>query len=91
MRAVHVIVHGVVQGVGYRAWTRRTARAHGLSGWVRNRQDGTVEAVFAGADEAVAAMLAACGEGPPRARVEGVATTPRQKPVTAGFRVRRTA
>jgi acylphosphatase len=44
----HVIVRGVVQGVGYRAWTEHEARRRDLAGWVRNRRDGTVEAVFFG-------------------------------------------
>ena len=53
--ARHVIVLGRVQGVGYRAWTEREAQARGLQGWVRNRHDGTVEAVFAGPADAVRA------------------------------------
>jgi len=68
----HVIVRGRVQGVGYRAWTEWTAAGHGLAGWVRNRRDGAVEAMFAGAPEAVAAMIDACRSGPPGARVDAV-------------------
>ena len=68
----HVIIRGRVQGVGYRAWTELTARDHGLEGWVRNRRDGSVEAVFAGPAEAVAAMIEACRRGPPGARVDAV-------------------
>src|SRR5439155_20634748 len=52
----HVVVRGDVQGVGFRAWTEYTALARGLEGWVRNRRDSSVEAVFAGSNEAVAAM-----------------------------------
>jgi acylphosphatase len=52
-RAVHVRISGRVQGVGYRDWTERKATALGLSGWVRNRSDGDVEAVFGGPTEAV--------------------------------------
>lgn len=65
----HVVIHGVVQGVGFRYWTEDAARHHGVSGWVRNRRDGTVEAVFAGSASAVAAMIADCRQGPSSARV----------------------
>ena len=65
-------VHGRVQGVGFRYWTGRKATALGLSGWVRNRHDGTVEAVFAGPPDAVAEMLAALRQGPRLAEVTGV-------------------
>src|SRR5262245_49377088 len=67
-----VMIRGRVQGIGYRAWTEYTALDLGLEGWVRNRRDGTVEALFAGPQEAVAAMLEACREGPPGARVAAV-------------------
>jgi acylphosphatase len=69
-----VIVSGRVQGVGYRAWVEETAAAKGLDGWVRNRRDGTVEAVFAGSDAAVTDMITACHRGPSPARVTAVAT-----------------
>jgi acylphosphatase len=68
----HVIVSGRVQGCGFRAWTERQARARGLEGWVRNRRDGNVEAVFCGPAAAVEAMIASCHEGPAFARVTGV-------------------
>jgi acylphosphatase len=68
----HVVIHGRVQGVGYRAWTEVTALERGLEGWVRNRRDGAVEAVFNGPDEEVAAMIAECRRGPPGARVDAV-------------------
>jgi acylphosphatase len=67
-----VIVHGRVQGVGYRDWTRHVARDRGIEGWVRNRRDGTVEAVFAGSKDGVARMIAACRQGPPSAVVESI-------------------
>ncbi|MFG1331904.1 acylphosphatase [Xanthobacter autotrophicus] len=70
MRYVHVMLRGRVQGVGYRGWCARTAEAQGLKGFVRNRRDGAVEAVFAGADAVVEAMLDACRAGPPGARVD---------------------
>jgi acylphosphatase len=69
MRLCCVLIRGRVQGVGYRDWTLRTALAHGLEGWVRNRRDGTVEALFAGESGLVAEMLAACRSGPPAAQV----------------------
>jgi acylphosphatase len=68
----HVVIRGRVQGVGYRAWTEYTARGHGLEGWVRNRRDGGVEAVFAGPPGTVAAMIEACRRGPPGARVDAI-------------------
>ena len=68
----HVTVHGRVQGVGYRAWTERVALSRGLTGWVRNRRDGSVEAVFIGDEEAIAAMVEACRGGPAGAFVEAV-------------------
>jgi acylphosphatase len=67
-----VVIRGWVQGVGYRAWTEVTALDRGLQGWVRNRRDGSVEALFAGLEEAVLAMIEACRCGPPGARVEFV-------------------
>ena len=66
----HVVIRGRVQGVGYRAWAEYTALERGLEGWVRNRRDGSVEAVFAGPPEAVAAMIAACRHGPSGSRVD---------------------
>ena len=68
----HVVIHGRVQGVGYRAWTELTALERGLEGWVRNRRDGSVEAVFNGPDEEVAAMIAECRSGPPGARIDAI-------------------
>lgn len=70
MRRVHVVVSGLVQGVNFRAFTRRRAAALGLGGWVRNLADGRVEAVAEGQDEAVEEFIAACRQGPPASRVE---------------------
>jgi acylphosphatase len=61
-----------VQGVGYRAFVDHAARSHDLEGWVRNRRDGSVEAVFAGPAEAVTAVIATCRRGPSSARVEAL-------------------
>lgn len=90
-RRVHVVISGIVQGVGYRAWTVETARRHGLSGWVRNRRDGSVEAVFAGPADTIDAMLAECRRGPPSADVASVETRDWPEPVSGGFHVLPTA
>jgi acylphosphatase len=68
----HVLIRGAVQGVGFRYWTRRTAAARGLQGWVRNRGRDSVEAVFVGPQQAVTEMIALCRRGPDMARVDSV-------------------
>ena len=80
-----LIVHGRVQGVWYRGWTVEEATRHGLDGWVRNRRDGSVEAVFAGPKDAVDAMVVACHRGPPSAGVERVTAEPSAEAPSAGF------
>jgi acylphosphatase len=67
-----VTIRGRVQGVGYRAWVEDRAVAHDLEGWVRNRRDGSVEALFAGPAEVVADMVAQCRRGPSSSRVDAV-------------------
>jgi acylphosphatase len=67
-----VTIRGLVQGVGYRAFVDHAARARKLEGWVRNRRDGSVEAVFAGPAATVAGVIEACRRGPSSARVEAV-------------------
>jgi acylphosphatase len=69
---VRVIIKGRVQGVGFRYWIQDKARDLGLGGWVRNRPDGSVEALFAGPEAAVREMLAACWRGPNFSRVTTV-------------------
>lgn len=69
MKRVRVLVHGEVQGVNYRAECRREALRRGVSGWVRNLADGTVEAVFAGDESEVDSMVEWCRRGPSAARV----------------------
>jgi acylphosphatase len=69
---LQVMIQGRVQGVGYRAWVEHQARASRLEGWVRNRRDGSVEAVFAGPAKTVAEMIALCRHGPPSAKVTAV-------------------
>jgi acylphosphatase len=71
-RTVHLRITGRVQGVCYRAWTAAEAKRRGLAGWVRNRPDGSVEALLHGAPDDVAEMIALLWEGPPHARVSGV-------------------
>lgn len=66
----HVVIRGRVQGVGYRMWTEDLAERLGLEGWVRNRRDGSVEAVFAGPEEAVMAAIEACRAGPRHGHVD---------------------
>lgn len=70
--AVRVVIRGKVQGVWYRAWTIDQATARGLRGWVRNRTDRAVEALFIGPREGVEAMVEACRGGPPLARVDAI-------------------
>ncbi len=86
-RSVHVVITGGVQGVGYRAWTQRRARELDLSGWVRNRSTGEVEAVFSGAAANVEAMLLACREGPHGARVRDVSIAGEAAPLAGPFEI----
>ncbi|MGQ0683780.1 acylphosphatase [Bradyrhizobium sp.] len=69
---IQVTIRGRVQGVGYRAWLEQQARQSRLEGWVRNRRDGSVEALFAGPASVVAEMVALCRHGPPSSRVASV-------------------
>jgi acylphosphatase len=68
----HMLVRGRVQGVGYRAFVEHEALRRGLEGWVRNRRDGGVEAMFKGEEAAVAAMMEACRRGPYYARIDAL-------------------
>jgi acylphosphatase len=72
MERRHLVIHGRVQGVGFRASLAWEAQKEGVAGWVRNRRDGTVETMLCGSDEAVAAMIAWSRRGPPGARVDRV-------------------
>ena len=89
MRAVRVEISGRVQGVGFRYWTEQAALRFGLDGWVRNLHDGRVEAVFAGEEARVTAMLDACRDGPRFSQVTDVAVYEHRDPVPEGFHVRR--
>ena len=88
-RAVAVRVTGRVQGVWYRGWAAREARARGLKGWVRNEADGSVRALIGGPAREVEAMVATLWEGPPAARVTGVEAQAAEMPQGPGFEVRR--
>lgn len=91
LAAVQVRILGRVQGVWFRAWTVEAATGLDLAGWVRNRADGSVEALFVGAPADVEAMIEKCRGGPPAARVDDVAcdthiTEPLAQIRAAGFR-----
>ena len=90
-KTVHVLISGTVQGVWFRAWTVQEAQMRGLDGWVRNRRDGGVEAVFSGDADAVAQMIKRCQHGPPSARVDFVKVLGETQAPAAGFEVRPTA
>jgi acylphosphatase len=83
-----VVVTGRVQGVFFRDTVRERARAHGVSGWVANRSDGSVEAVFEGEADAVERLVRFCETGPPRAGVESVDVTEEEPEGLTGFSVR---
>jgi acylphosphatase len=83
-----VIVRGLVQGVFFRDSTRRLAHRHGVSGWVANRADGAVEAVFEGEPDAVERLVAFSREGPRGAEVESAEVTEEEPEGLSGFAVR---
>ena len=72
-RSVQVMISGLVQGCAFRDWVEKNAEMLGLAGWVRNRRDGSVEAMFAGPDGNVNEMLTRCKDGPQLANVQKVA------------------
>ena len=87
MERRHVFVYGFVQGVGFRFAVQRAASSRGVSGWVRNRADGAVEAVFEGEREDVEALVEFCRRGPRGAEVERVDLREESAEGLAGFRV----
>ena len=89
--SLHVSITGRVQGVGYRAFVEGEAVARGLSGWVRNRRDGSVEALISGPDDKVAEMLGYFWQGPTASRVARVDAEPAGAPMQLGFRTLPTA
>jgi acylphosphatase len=82
-----VAIYGLVQGVGFRFAVERAARSRGVAGWVRNRPDGTVEAVFEGEQEDVEALVDFCWKGPRGAEVERVQVVRESAEGLSGFRV----
>jgi acylphosphatase len=91
MMTRHVLIFGRVQGVGFRDWLVAQARRRGVHGWVRNRGDGTVEALLHGDDDAVSDLLRLCRDGPPHAAVKDVAAHPSDPPGEEGFHRRPSA
>lgn len=91
MKSQHVRITGRVQGVGFRAWMEKTAERMGVRGWVRNRRDGSVEAVIAGDASKVDEMLTMCWRGPPAAKVNGVNVEDAPPPEGEGFDFKSTA
>ena len=83
--AVRIVVSGRVQGVAYRYWAVQEARRRGLSGWVRNRRDGTVEALLQGPEHEVEMMIIACRRGPPMADVTDIARAPAEAMAPGSF------
>lgn len=90
MRSARLRITGRVQGVGYRAWMMRQASASGLRGWVRNRTNGSVEALVIGDEDRVAALIEACREGPFGARVSDVAVSEAADDGSRGFSAKAT-
>jgi acylphosphatase len=84
-KTLRLRITGRVQGVGYRLWATRTAASLGLRGWVRNRSDGSVEVLATGIPENVAALVEACRQGPPGARVTEVAVADAEDDGSFGF------
>ncbi|WP_028878513.1 acylphosphatase [Terasakiella pusilla] len=85
MKTVHLKITGRVQGVWYRAWTRETAESLGLNGWVRNRLDGSVEALVSGQAGNVDELTKRCWDGPSAAKVDSVTVTERTETLPTGF------
>jgi acylphosphatase len=87
MERRRVVVHGFVQGVGFRFAVQRAAEPRGVAGWVRNRADGTVEAVFEGEREHVDALVEFCRRGPRGAAVDRVEVVSESAEGLSGFRI----
>jgi acylphosphatase len=88
--SLHLRIEGRVQGVAFRAWTMGEAERLGLSGWVRNRRDGSVEALVHGPADRVEELARLCHRGPPAARVTRVAAEPSTESPLGGFLQRET-
>ena len=83
--AKHLIIHGRVQGVSYRAWMVGAAQARNVSGWVRNIHDGTVEAVVSGDEADLQDLINSCYDGPAMANVTGIDISDAEPPASDGF------
>ncbi|XP_076915838.1 uncharacterized protein LOC143575318 [Bidens hawaiensis] len=90
IKTVNVIIKGTVQGVFYRDWTVQNATELGLKGWVRNRRDGSVEALFSGSADKVGEMQERCRRGPPSAMVTSLNVNPSTEDPGTGFERRPT-
>jgi acylphosphatase len=86
MVSIRLHIHGRVQGVWYRGWSVAEAEELGLSGWVRNRRDGSVEALLSGPEQVVRAMIERCRRGPSAARVDHIFEVPVSEAAGPGFR-----
>lgn len=86
----HFRIHGLVQGVSFRDWAARAARSRGLTGWVRNRRDGSVEALVVGEPDAVETFAAICWQGPASARVDRIDQQEASGMPMQGFTIRPT-
>jgi len=85
-KTINLRITGKVQGVWYRAWTRETAEILGLNGWVRNRMDGSVEALVQGEEDLISQLIEKCWEGPTAARVKNITSTEVTEKVEPGFK-----
>lgn len=88
LTSLRLRIEGFVQAVGYRHFAIQKATDLGLNGWIRNRSDGTVEAVISGGTKAVESFVQACMKGPTGSRVENVELSPAQAPEEPGFKRR---
>ena len=91
VRSLRIAITGRVQGVAFRDWMRTEAQALRLGGWVRNRRDGSVEAVISGEPRSVEDMLARCRRGPPAARVKEIVVLSEEDAPSTSFAIRPTA
>ena len=90
MKAIHLIIHGRVQGVGFRAWFAGNAKKHALDGWVRNRKDGTVEAVICGDTVQMEQMIKLAHKGPLAGKVTQIEQSEIHELPPRGFEKRET-